>query len=170
MHTRPLTGEPLPLDLLNTQWNSQVGPVDALDSHQDLAAFLSLYGLDSAHLELAASSLRASRDAIRALVSGQAAPMNAFLRRFSLQVQLQDGAAQISPCASTPQVTLAHQAAWQGIQLIKETPHRVRCCAHPSCVLWFLDTTRSGTRRWCSMATCGNRLKAKRHQARQRDA
>jgi predicted RNA-binding Zn ribbon-like protein len=34
-------------------------------------------------------------------------------------------------------------------------------------VLWFHDTTRSGTRRWCSMTACGNRLKARRHYRRQ---
>jgi predicted RNA-binding Zn ribbon-like protein len=33
-------------------------------------------------------------------------------------------------------------------------------------VLWFYDTTRNGTRRWCSMAICGNRAKAHRHYDR----
>jgi predicted RNA-binding Zn ribbon-like protein len=37
---------------------------------------------------------------------------------------------------------------------------RVRRCAHPSCVLYFLDTTKNGTRRWCDMRTCGNRVNA----------
>ena len=37
---------------------------------------------------------------------------------------------------------------------------RVRRCAHPSCVLYFLDTTKNGTRRWCDMRTCGNRANA----------
>jgi predicted RNA-binding Zn ribbon-like protein len=31
-------------------------------------------------------------------------------------------------------------------------------------VLYFFDPT--GRRRWCSMAGCGNRAKAKRHYAR----
>ncbi|WP_255592592.1 CGNR zinc finger domain-containing protein [Bordetella sp. BOR01] len=36
------------------------------------------------------------------------------------------------------------------------------------CTWLFLDTSRGGRRRWCSMATCGNRAKARRHyQARQ---
>ncbi|HEX7127885.1 MAG TPA: ABATE domain-containing protein [Thermodesulfobacteriota bacterium] len=37
---------------------------------------------------------------------------------------------------------------------------RVRRCGHPACVLYFLDTSRTGRRRWCSMAVCGNRMKA----------
>jgi predicted RNA-binding Zn ribbon-like protein len=34
---------------------------------------------------------------------------------------------------------------------------RVRKC--DKCVLHFLDTSKKGTRRWCSMQLCGNRLK-----------
>lgn len=36
----------------------------------------------------------------------------------------------------------------------------VRQCEHPDCVLWFYDRTKAHTRRWCSMAQCGNRYKA----------
>ena len=39
-------------------------------------------------------------------------------------------------------------------------PTRVRRCAHPECVLYFLDGTKNGTRRWCDMRTCGNRANA----------
>jgi predicted RNA-binding Zn ribbon-like protein len=35
----------------------------------------------------------------------------------------------------------------------------VKGCEGPGCVLQFLDTTRDRRRRWCSMATCGNRAK-----------
>lgn len=46
---------------------------------------------------------------------------------------------------------------------------RVRQCPAPEgCGRLFLDTTRSGTRRWCSMATCGNRAKNRRYHARGR--
>jgi predicted RNA-binding Zn ribbon-like protein len=37
---------------------------------------------------------------------------------------------------------------------------RIRRCAHPACVLYFLDGTKNGTRRWCDMRTCGNRANA----------
>jgi predicted RNA-binding Zn ribbon-like protein len=36
---------------------------------------------------------------------------------------------------------------------------RVRECANPSCHALFLDGSRPGTRRWCSMGTCGNQAK-----------
>ncbi|MCK8678130.1 CGNR zinc finger domain-containing protein [Streptomyces lichenis] len=35
----------------------------------------------------------------------------------------------------------------------------VKVCAGTGCVAVFLDATRGGFRRWCSMATCGNRAK-----------
>jgi predicted RNA-binding Zn ribbon-like protein len=39
----------------------------------------------------------------------------------------------------------------------------------PTCGWLFLDTSRNGRRRWCSMATCGARDKARRHyRSRQR--
>jgi predicted RNA-binding Zn ribbon-like protein len=45
-----------------------------------------------------------------------------------------------------------------------ETPQRdrVRICGSDTCQFLFLDTTKSGTRRWCEMKTCGNREKARR--------
>ncbi|HYL62090.1 MAG TPA: ABATE domain-containing protein [Candidatus Methylomirabilis sp.] len=43
---------------------------------------------------------------------------------------------------------------------------RVRKCA--KCVLHFHDTSKKGTRRWCSMQMCGNRAKVAAYAARQR--
>jgi predicted RNA-binding Zn ribbon-like protein len=43
---------------------------------------------------------------------------------------------------------------------------RVRKCAR--CVLHFHDTSKKGTRRWCSMQLCGNRLKVAAYAARRR--
>jgi predicted RNA-binding Zn ribbon-like protein len=43
---------------------------------------------------------------------------------------------------------------------------RVRKCGH--CVLHFLDTSKKGTRRWCSMQLCGNRLKVAAYAQRRR--
>jgi predicted RNA-binding Zn ribbon-like protein len=60
---------------------------------------------------------------------------------------------------------LAHSAA----KLFSETARsRVRKCGH--CVLHFLDTSKKGTRRWCSMQLCGNRLKVAAYARRLRNA
>jgi predicted RNA-binding Zn ribbon-like protein len=44
--------------------------------------------------------------------------------------------------------------------------HRVRKCGN--CVLHFYDTSKKGTRHWCSMQLCGNRLKVAAYAARRR--
>jgi predicted RNA-binding Zn ribbon-like protein len=45
-------------------------------------------------------------------------------------------------------------------------PERIRKC--PNCVLHFQDTSKKGTRRWCSMRLCGNRFKVAAYAGRQR--
>lgn len=42
----------------------------------------------------------------------------------------------------------------------------VKNCEGPSCTMWFLDISKNHTRRWCSMAVCGNRAKAAAFRAR----
>jgi predicted RNA-binding Zn ribbon-like protein len=37
---------------------------------------------------------------------------------------------------------------------------RVRRCKNPDCILFFYDTSKSATRTWCSLETCGNKLRA----------
>jgi predicted RNA-binding Zn ribbon-like protein len=58
---------------------------------------------------------------------------------------------------------LAHSAAALFANLDRE---RVRKC--DQCVLHFRDTSKKGTRRWCSMQMCGNRLKVAAYAARHR--
>jgi predicted RNA-binding Zn ribbon-like protein len=47
-------------------------------------------------------------------------------------------------------------------------PERIRVCASDTCQWIFYDASRTSRRRWCDMATCGNRAKAARHRARAR--
>lgn len=43
---------------------------------------------------------------------------------------------------------------------------RIRECSAADCGVVYLDTSRSGNRRWCSMQRCGNRAKVRAHRAR----
>jgi len=58
---------------------------------------------------------------------------------------------------------LAHSAATLFASVERK---RVRKCAQ--CVLHFHDASKRGTRRWCSMQLCGNRLKVAAYAARRR--
>jgi predicted RNA-binding Zn ribbon-like protein len=60
---------------------------------------------------------------------------------------------------------LAHSAAGLFTEVDRT---RVRKCGQ--CVLHFLDTSKKGTRRWCSMQLCGNRLKVAAYAQRKRIA
>lgn len=46
---------------------------------------------------------------------------------------------------------------------------RARHCANERCLWLFVDDSKTGNRRWCSMSACGNRAKARRHYVRHRD-
>lgn len=43
--------------------------------------------------------------------------------------------------------------------------HRIRVCDSAGCALLFVDASRPGTRRWCSMERCGNLAKTRTHRA-----
>lgn len=69
--------------------------------------------------------------------------------------------ADVDPLAAL--VPVARSAA----ELIQEGPGApVRKCGNPKCVLYFYDASRTGRRRWCSMAVCGNRMKVAAHARR----
>lgn len=55
-----------------------------------------------------------------------------------------------------------------GDALVSDVRHRVRRCANQQCLWLFVDASKGGTRRWCAMASCGNRAKAHRHYVRTR--
>lgn len=58
-----------------------------------------------------------------------------------------------------------------GDMLAEPRRDRVRLCANERCVWLFLDDSKSGTRRWCDMKSCGNRAKAHRHyEKKKKDA
>jgi predicted RNA-binding Zn ribbon-like protein len=50
--------------------------------------------------------------------------------------------------------------------LTSDSVSRLRECAGEGCSWLFLDSSRNGRRKWCSMSGCGNRAKARRHYAR----
>jgi len=60
---------------------------------------------------------------------------------------------------------------WSAADLLAgDARARVRRCANGECQWLFLDESRTGMRRWCDMAACGNRAKARRHYLRSKTA
>lgn len=47
-------------------------------------------------------------------------------------------------------------------------PHSIGRCENPKCILYFYDTSKNHSRRWCSMRFCGNRFKAAAYYSRKK--
>jgi predicted RNA-binding Zn ribbon-like protein len=54
--------------------------------------------------------------------------------------------------------------------LVEGELERVKRCGNETCGWLFVDLSRNRSRRWCDMKECGNRAKARRHYARQKDS
>ncbi|WP_216631130.1 CGNR zinc finger domain-containing protein [Nocardiopsis coralli] len=63
---------------------------------------------------------------------------------------------------------LAVRAVLAWSRAMEELPGRLRACANTECNLYLIDHSRPGKAKWCSMATCGNRMKARAHARRAR--
>ena len=159
------------------RWLEHVGALDRPTAAAALARWEGKRAGEAALLE--ARRLRAAlRGAVEATAAGRPVPrrslsaINGILLRgaltgrvlpgpggFSLRrgIRLREAADLLVPVA---------EAA--GDLLCAQDLGRVRRCAHPACILYFLDATKNGTRRWCDMRTCGNRMNAAAYYRRRR--
>ncbi|MGW7262948.1 CGNR zinc finger domain-containing protein [Streptomyces sp. NPDC054842] len=171
---RPLTGEPVSLDLLNTRWMREGAVQDLLTDTAGLAVWLRANGLDFPAGDAVLRHLLDARDALRAVVDGSledgAERVDAVLAHGRVRVTLTPQGPGESFEFEDPAWGPAWLAARDYLDLLATAPDRIRRCAHAACILHFFDTSRNGTRRWCSMAACGNRAKASRHYARTKES
>lgn len=173
---RPLRSEPLPLDLLNTMWIEGGQVRDLLQTVAGTAIWLDSARV-SAHYkpdpvtDADRRKLRAAREAILGIAEHptDAAARGVFnevlARGHRLAYLGQEGPAS-TPVVDKPQWMIPWLAAEGYLDLLVKWPKRIRQCQHPQCVLWYVDTSPGGSRRWCSMTLCGNRVKAGRHYQR----
>ncbi|MFJ2213055.1 CGNR zinc finger domain-containing protein [Streptomyces sp. NPDC101062] len=184
---RPLTGEPVSLDLLNTRWMYDGVRQDLLAGTEGLRIWLAANGLDRRfpadaasleHVLLAREALAATVDSLGADSSGGDSPgaaagierVDAVLGHGRIRATLTAAGPGEETEFEDPSWGAAWTAAHDYLNLLRAAPDRIRGCAHEACILHFFDTSRNGTRRWCSMASCGNRAKASRHYARTRES
>ncbi|MDO9410814.1 CGNR zinc finger domain-containing protein [Patulibacter sp.] len=172
---RPLSDEPLPIDLVNTELWAEGERVDLIADTRGLQTWLAAIGRPECPVTPAAlARLHDARSAIRAVLEddGDAAArrrLNAVLDRGRRREALgEDGPTSVVE-VRLEEDRLPWEAAGALLRLLRTDRDRLRPCGGHGCVLWFHDASRSGRRQWCSMATCGNRAKARRHHARGRD-
>jgi predicted RNA-binding Zn ribbon-like protein len=178
-------GDHSALDFLNTVLRVDGELVDSLQSDGDVLRWLSRAGWPAEEAPAnprAASLLRAARalrETIRTLIEKRKAgkradvgELNAFLAAARSHLQLvpnRDGSLQLNRrwIQRTPEEILAPLAESAAELLATGDLNLVRRCEDAECVLWFYDRTKSHRRRWCSMATCGNRNKVAAFRERQ---
>jgi predicted RNA-binding Zn ribbon-like protein len=126
----------------------------------------------------ALQSVRALREAsaavLYAVAKGKAPPVEdlATLERYFLEANRQrrlrweDGARWVWNAESNPALTVWILSQSVCDLLFSEQIAQMRTCDMDTCRWLFLDTSKNHSRRWCNMRVCGNRVKARRFQAR----
>jgi predicted RNA-binding Zn ribbon-like protein len=157
------------LDLTATlQGRLKDSPRELLNGPEDLARWLVAAGLASPDVECDAATVRVARELreavhqlVHAHLAGERPPdrarrvLNQVARRGSAPRQLTaKGEAVLDGDALQRLAFVANEA----IALLGSTARgRLRKCENEGCAVLFVDLSRSGARRWCSMAACGNR-------------
>ena len=154
------------LELLNTTPVVDGEPRDDIAQLKTARGWLRAHGVAPTEVELAA--LLDVRSTLQAVVRGEQTPEA--LQRFLGSVALQPNATRdgVNWHLAVEGATGAVRAvlAWDALRV--SSPGRLRPCANPECRLFLIDRSKPNTARWCSMAICGNRMKARRHYRRAR--
>ena len=122
---------------------------------------------------------RSLREAVFSLISTCAAgrapdpstvsTINGFAQRSPPTPHLTASADGVRWHATHPVRACLSAVARDAIELVAgDDLARVKSCASPTCSALFVDRSRPGSRRWCSMQRCGNRAKQSSRRRRQR--
>ena len=161
--------ETLLLDLLNTTPVVDGVPTDDLADAAAGSRWLADHGQPSTEDEWRV--VLDARASIQAVVRGDALP--AALTRFVDGVRYRaalagEGVEWTLDLPAGRTAAARAVLAWDALRVAD--PGRLRPCANPDCRLFLIDHSKPNSARWCSMAVCGNRMKARRHYQRSRTA
>ncbi|MFD9293040.1 CGNR zinc finger domain-containing protein [Streptomyces sp. NPDC060030] len=113
--------------------------------------------------------LRETRDVLQDVVHGRSSPvaLGPLLEGVHRTPEMtSDGLRWLLRTAPHARLAAEVVLAWADTE--ERLPGRLRPCANEGCRLFLLDRSRANRARWCSMAVCGNREKARRHYERTR--
>ncbi|MGW5666777.1 CGNR zinc finger domain-containing protein [Micromonospora sp. NPDC003776] len=153
--------------------------VERLPTPADLARWFVEAGLADLPVPVSAPALRGARElreALYRLMRGQACQeppdrraidvVNRWAAKAPPAVQLTPDGTRKRLVDPTTGGLLAFVAR-DGVDLLAgPDAGRLRECSSDTCALLYLDTSRAGNRRWCSMDACGSRHKMARYRRR----
>lgn len=155
------------LDLLNTTPVVEGRQRDILADGAQASTWLREHGATEAEL----AELVEARNVLQAVVRGaeSAAALEPHLNEVGLRARATTGGVRWElDTDDTRRSAVRAILAWDALRVV--SPGRLRACGNPDCRLFLIDRSKPNTARWCSMATCGNRMKARRHHQRARTA
>ena len=174
-----------PIGLVQAFVNSvdlQDGP-EGLATPEALATWLSGRGLLPAESVPGEDDLRhaiALREALRGIVGANTggavypvdvATLNEAASASKLRARFgPDGKARLEPDVSGVTAALGRIVAAAFTAMADEDWTRLKLCSSQTCRWAFFDRSRNHSSRWCTMASCGNREKARRFRAQARKA
>jgi predicted RNA-binding Zn ribbon-like protein len=159
--------ETLLLDLLNTTPVVDGLPRDDLADAEAGPRWLTDRGQPASEDEWRA--VLAARSALQDVVRGDAPPaaLTPFVDGVRYHASLAGEGVQWTLDLPAGRTAAARAVlAWDALRV--SDPGRLRPCANPDCRLFLIDRSKPNSARWCSMAVCGNRMKARRHYERSR--
>jgi predicted RNA-binding Zn ribbon-like protein len=151
---------------------------DALAAPPALARWLEEHGLarGAAATESDVAAARELREAIRGLLlenngararEESAATLSRTAERARLALRFEAaGGARLEPAAPGVEGALGRLVAIAAAAMADGTWPRLKACQADPCGWAFYDHARNHSRRWCSMAVCGNRTKARSYRRR----
>jgi predicted RNA-binding Zn ribbon-like protein len=175
-----LVGGRLALDLVNTlSYPTQGPPHDWFEQASNITRWLEAVGLPSVTFDAdEAEQVVALRgvvdDVVRPFAYGEA-PAAPAVRRFNgvvvrsgRQRRIDESTLAWTWAAPVKALDALSPVVSDAAQIVtSRPPARIRSC--PSCHWLFEDRSRNGMRRWCDMAECGNRAKARDYYRRRVD-
>ena len=157
------------LALLNSTPVVEGVPTDDFADTDRALAWLAGAGGRGTEAEL--RHVREVRRVLQAVVRGEEPPdvLAPELRGVAYVPAIADGLINWTRSVS-PERELAVRAVLAWGAVARQSPGRLRPCANDECRLFLIDRSKANAARWCSMAVCGNRMKARRHYQRARNA
>ncbi len=137
--------------------------MDVLADPAQAPTWLHEHGVSEVELD----ALVAARDLLQAVVRGTAAAdtLGPLLRKAALRATATTaGLSWDLDVEDAERGAVRVVLAWDALRI--NSPGRLRTCANHECRRFLIDRSKPNTARWCSMATCGNRMKARRHYER----